>query len=76
MGHQGYRGRPRARGLGLGWVSILDPAAATASLDVPESWTFIAYLCLGWPVEDHVEPELQRLKWQSREAACRQVLRR
>jgi 5,6-dimethylbenzimidazole synthase len=66
----------RARGLGLGWVSILDPAAATAALDVPESWTFIAYLCLGWPVEDHAEPELQRLKWQAREAACRQVLRR
>jgi 5,6-dimethylbenzimidazole synthase len=66
----------RARGLGLGWVSILDPAAATATLDVPEEWTFIAYLCLGWPVEDHSEPELQRLKWQGREAACRQVLRR
>ena len=66
----------RARGLGLGWVSILDPAAATESLDVPDSWTFVAYLCLGWPVEDHAEPELQRLKWQAREAACRRVLRR
>ena len=66
----------RARGLGLGWVSILDPIAATVALEVPESWTFIAYLCLGWPVEDHAEPELQRLKWQAREAACRQVLSR
>ena len=25
----------RAHGLGLGWVSILDPAALTAALDVP-----------------------------------------
>jgi len=66
----------RARGLGLGWVSILDPAAAQRSLDVPENWTLVAYLCIGWPVEDHAEPELQQRGWQSREAACRQVLRR
>ena len=66
----------RARGLGLGWVSILDPAAAKECLDVPEPWSFVAYLCLGWPVEDQVEPELQQRGWQPREAACRQVLRR
>jgi len=66
----------RARGLGLGWVSILDPAAAQRSLDVPENWTLVAYLCIGWPVEDNSEPELQQRGWQSREAACRQVLRR
>jgi 5,6-dimethylbenzimidazole synthase len=66
----------RARGLGLGWVSILDPAAATKSLDVPDAWSFVAYLCIGWPIEDQAEPELQQRGWQSREAACRQVLRR
>jgi 5,6-dimethylbenzimidazole synthase len=66
----------RARGLGLGWVSIIDPVAATKSLEVPESWSFVAYLCIGWPIEDHAEPELQQRGWQSREAACRQVLRR
>ena len=66
----------RARGLGLGSVSILDPAAAQRSLDVPENWTLVAYLCIGWPVEDNSEPELQQRGWQSREAACRQVLRR
>jgi 5,6-dimethylbenzimidazole synthase len=66
----------RARGLGLGWVSILDPAAATAVLDVPPTWSFVAYLCIGWPVEDQAEPELQRLGWQSREAECRKVLER
>ena len=27
----------RAAGLGLGWVSILDPAPAAAALDVPPS---------------------------------------
>jgi 5,6-dimethylbenzimidazole synthase len=66
----------RTRGLGVGWVSILDPAAAARQLDVPEGWSLVAYLCLGWPTEDHDQPELQRLGWQAREAACRQVLRR
>jgi 5,6-dimethylbenzimidazole synthase len=66
----------RARGLGLGWVSIIDPAQATATLDVPASWRFVAYLCLGFPAGDHIEPELQRKGWQSREAVCRQVLPR
>lgn len=66
----------RSKGLGLGWVSIIDPVQATASLDVPEGWRFVAYLCLGFPAGDHLEPELQRKGWQSREAVCRQVLQR
>lgn len=66
----------RARGLGLGWVSILDPAAAKNSLDVPADWSFVAYLCLGFPEGDHLEPELQRRGWQAREAHCRRVLQR
>jgi 5,6-dimethylbenzimidazole synthase len=66
----------RARGLGLGWVSILDPAATTKSLEVPDTWSFVAYLCIGWPVEDQGEPELQQRGWQSREADCRRVLPR
>ncbi len=66
----------RVRGLGVGWVSILDPQAAARQLDVPAGWTLVAYLCLGWPTADHDQPELQRLGWQAREAACRQVLQR
>ncbi len=57
----------RARGLGVGWVSILDPATIAESLDVPAAWTFIAYLCVGFPREDHLIPELERVGWQSRE---------
>jgi 5,6-dimethylbenzimidazole synthase len=56
----------RAEGLGVGWVSILDPEAARATLDLPEGWTFIAYLCLGWPEEEHEDPELERRGWQQR----------
>jgi 5,6-dimethylbenzimidazole synthase len=66
----------RALGIGVGWVSILDPQAATADLDVPAEWKFIAYLCVGWPVEEHVDPELVRHQWQDRTAAGRAVLAR
>ena len=66
----------RTRGLGIGWVSILDPQAAARQLDVPESWSLVAYLCLGWPTEDHDQPELERRGWQARESACRRVLQR
>jgi len=58
----------RARGLGVGWVSILDPETIAEMLDVPRAWTFIAYLCVGFPREEHLIPELERLGWQAREA--------
>jgi 5,6-dimethylbenzimidazole synthase len=56
----------RAEGLGVGWVSILDPEAAHTTLDLPSDWTFVAYLCLGWPEEEHEEPELERRGWEKR----------
>ena len=58
----------RMHGVGLGWVSILDPVEATRSLDVPDDWRLIAYLCVGRPAEEHDTPELVRQGWQSREA--------
>ena len=64
----------RARGLGVGWVSILDPGMIAEALDVPRAWTFIAYLCVGFPREEHLIPELERVGWQAREA--HPVLRR
>ena len=56
----------RARGLGVGWVSILDPGAIAEALDVPRAWAFIGYLCVGWPREEHLIPELERAGWQAR----------
>src|SRR6185312_8829053 len=56
----------RAESLGVGWVSILDPDAARATLDLPPDWTFVAYLCLGWPEEEHDDPELERDGWEQR----------
>lgn len=56
----------RAEGLGVGWVSILEPDVVKTALGVPASWTLVAYLCLGWPEEEHVDPELVRHGWQDR----------
>lgn len=56
----------RARGVGVGWVSILQPESVHAALDVPSTWKLVAYLCVGWPVETHVDPELERAGWQAR----------
>jgi 5,6-dimethylbenzimidazole synthase len=56
----------RARGLGVGWVSILDPEQVRSLLDVPAQWRLVSYLCIGLPQEDHLDPELERLGWQAR----------
>jgi 5,6-dimethylbenzimidazole synthase len=63
----------RAAGLGVGWISILDPRQVARALDVPAEWKFIAYLCVGWPETEHLDPELERYGWQERTAAGRKV---
>ncbi|MBL9073546.1 5,6-dimethylbenzimidazole synthase [Tabrizicola sp.] len=59
----------RAEGLGLGWVSILDQDRLHRDLDVPDSWRFIGYLCIGWPEKEDTVPELERAGWESRAPA-------
>ncbi|MBI1418694.1 MAG: 5,6-dimethylbenzimidazole synthase [Limimaricola sp.] len=54
----------RAENIGLGWVSILDPAAICAALDVPDDWQLTGYLCLGHPAETDDTPLLHRVGWQ------------
>lgn len=65
-----------AEGLGIGWVSILDPDAATACLAVPEHWTFVAYLCAGWPEDRPDKPLLETAGWESRQQFDDVVIRR
>ncbi|GBQ64757.1 nitroreductase [Ameyamaea chiangmaiensis NBRC 103196] len=55
-----------ARGVGVGWVSILDPARVAACLDAPLAWEFVAYLCVGRPLERADTPELERRGWERR----------
>jgi len=67
----------RAEGIGMGWISILDPAAVAATLDIPATWTFIGYLCLGFPESEDDIPDLERAGWERRyPASSRVVLRR
>lgn len=56
----------RAHGVGMGWISILDVGMVVRALAVPTEWTLVAYLCLGWPAEEHLDPELERHHWEVR----------
>ena len=61
----------RARGIGVGWVSIIDPEQVRVVLDVPDSWELVGYLCIGYPKEEHAVPELVRQGWQGRDNEAR-----
>lgn len=54
----------RAENLGLGMVSILDPAGIEQLLNVPTGWEFSAYLCIGHPEFMDDTPLLHRSGWQ------------
>lgn len=66
----------RAEAIGVGWVSILDPARVSAILQTPLSWTFIGYLCVGYPAEEHEAPTLERERWEKRQASSKSILYR
>jgi 5,6-dimethylbenzimidazole synthase len=66
----------RAEDIGMGWVSILDPARMRDILDVPESWRFIGYFCLGYPQIESDQPELERVGWERRRSSEVCILRR
>ena len=56
----------RAEGVGVGWVSILDPEALRAVLQIPECAMPVAYLCLGYVDSFGELPELERVGWEQR----------
>ena len=53
----------------MGWVSILDPVQLNQDLAVPEGWTLVAYLCVGWPESSNDTPELELIGWETRRDA-------
>ncbi|WP_386683689.1 5,6-dimethylbenzimidazole synthase [Loktanella sp. R86503] len=55
----------RADNIGVGWVSILDPAALHTTLNAPANWSFTAYLCLGIAASTDDTPLLHRTDWQA-----------
>jgi len=56
----------RAEGVGVGWVSILDPERLRALLHIPDHILLVAYLCIGYVDGFAAEPELERSGWEKR----------
>ncbi len=56
----------RAEGIGVGWVSIVEPAVLRLELSLPPGVEPIAYLCVGHPVAFRARPMLEETGWRSR----------
>jgi 5,6-dimethylbenzimidazole synthase len=56
----------RAEGVGVGWVSILEPNRVRRALEIPEHITLVAYLCLGYVEAFAGVPDLERSGWEKR----------
>lgn len=66
----------RIKGVGVGWVSILDPVFVHQALKVPDHWRLVGYLCIGYPEEEHDDPELERAGWQARTPMADRIFQR
>ena len=53
----------RAEGIGVGWVSIVEPAVLRRELALPAGVEPIAYLCLGHPIAFRRRPMLEETGW-------------
>ena len=53
----------RAEGLGMGWVSLFDPQALAALLEMPEGAQPVAVVCLGPVAEFYPAPMLALTGW-------------
>lgn len=56
----------RSEGVGVGWVSILDPKALSSLMALPETVVPIAYLCVGYVSQFRDKPELEQKGWLPR----------
>ena len=56
----------RTEGIGVGWVSILDPQELKRILGLPDHVVPVAYLCMGYVTEFPSGPELERAGWRQR----------
>jgi nicotinate-nucleotide--dimethylbenzimidazole phosphoribosyltransferase len=56
----------RAAGLGLGWVTLFEPASLARLLSLPDGVETLGWLCLGWPDERPPDPGLERRGWSQR----------
>ncbi|WP_372760904.1 5,6-dimethylbenzimidazole synthase [Litorivivens sp.] len=56
----------RAEGLGMGWVSLFEPAALSNLLQLPEGAAPLAILCLGPVTQFYERPMLEQEDWAQR----------
>jgi len=56
----------RSEGLGMGWVTLFQPADLAALLNLPDGVETLGWLCIGWPDERPPEPGLVRAGWSHR----------
>ena len=55
----------RAEGVGVGWVSIVEPAVLRRELALPPGVEPVAYLCLGVPLAFRRRPMLEETGWSA-----------
>lgn len=65
----------RAEGLGVGWVTLFDPADLAVLVGAPAGVATLGWLCLGWPDERPPSPGLERRGWSVRLPLEQLVLR-
>ena len=58
----------RAEGVGVGWMSIIDPQRLRDILGIPCEIVPIAYLCVGYVSSFFTSPELEQRGWTKRES--------
>lgn len=56
----------RAAGLGMGWVTLFEPADLADMLGLPDGVETLGWLCVGWPDELPPGPGLERRAWSSK----------
>ena len=56
----------RAEGVGMCWVSLIDPERVKQLLHIPEEITLVGYLCMGIPESFDDRPHLERQRWRKR----------
>jgi len=56
----------RAEGIGVGWVSIVQPEELKRILEIPELVIPVAYLCVGYVSDFSGTPDLESAGWRAR----------
>jgi 5,6-dimethylbenzimidazole synthase len=56
----------RAEGIGVGWVSIVEPEVLREELSLPQGVEAVAYLCIGHARAFRERPMLEETGWGAR----------